>query len=322
VAAGKSKRKGRAGKRPVQHPKPRETKRELGLVSASIALGLVASLVIAGAYLFSDDSPTRPTAGSAPTSGLPDTPDYHSLLVAPSDPAHLVLGTHAGLFESRDGGKTWSGGSLRDNDAMNLVRTPARVTWAAGHGVLARSTDGGETWSDVSPAGLPHLDVHGFAADPSNAGRLYAAIAGSGLYRSGDGGDSFELVSEQVGPDVFGLAVTSTGRVFAGDLKKGILVSDDEGRSWRKSLAQSALGIAVNPANPRVLLATTPLGLYRSETQGAAWQLVYPLSEGAGPLAWSPSDPRLAYAVGFDKMLYRSADRGVTWSAVGTRSRR
>jgi hypothetical protein len=41
------------------------------------------------------------------------------------------------------------------------------------------------------------------------------------------------------------------------------------------------------------------------------------MSSGAGPVAWAPGDPRIAYVVGFDRQLYRSADAGVTWSVVG-----
>lgn len=315
MTASRTKRKKSAPPRQVQHPKRPTTKRDIGVVTVLLALVLVASLVIAAAFLLSDDD-ERTTPTSAPSAGLPNTPDYHSLLVAPTDPRHLVLGTHAGLFESRDGGESWARSGLRDKDAMNLVRTSSSVAWAAGHGVLAKSNDGGNTWDAVSPSGLPYLDVHGFAANPSNPKRLYAAIAGQGLYRSSDGGDSFELASDRVGADVFGLAVTPSGRLFAGDLRRGVLLSDDGGRSWRLSLKQSALGIAVNPAKSDVLIASTPLGLYRSATQGEAWELVFPLAEGAGPLAWSSSDPRLAYAVGFDKRLFRSTDEGATWKAV------
>jgi photosystem II stability/assembly factor-like uncharacterized protein len=285
--------------------------RELG--GALVSLVLIAGVLAAGAFVLSDHVPERP---SGAVTGLPDTPDYHSLLVAPDDSARLVLGTHYGLFESSDGGRTWAPGALEDDDAMNLVRTRARVTWAAGHGVLARSDDGGATWRDVSPPGLPHLDVHGFAADPANARRLFAAIAGAGLFRSLDGGASFELVSSDVGPDVFGLALTPDGTLFAGDARRGVLASADGGRSWRESLRQPSTAIAVNPRDPELLLASTPLGLHRSTTGGADWELVFPLAEGAGPLAWSPAHPDVAYAVGLDRRLYRSADAGRRWRAV------
>lgn len=115
---------------------------------------------------------------------------------------------------------------------------------------------------------------------------------------------------------MYGLAVTPNGMLLAGDARDGLLTSRDGGRTWRRTLDQPVVGVAVNPADSDVVLAATPLGLYRSETQGDSWSLAFPLAEGTGPLAWSPSEPRVAYAVGFDKRLYRSGDRGETWRAV------
>jgi hypothetical protein len=43
---------------------------------------------------------------------------------------------------------------------------------------------------------------------------------------------------------------------------------------------------------------------------------VLDLPGGAGPVAWSRSNPKLAYVVGFDRHLYRSTDRGVSWRQV------
>ena len=256
-------------------------------------------------------------SGAAPKPGqLPDTPDYHSLLVAESNSRRIFLGTHAGLFVTDDGGLTWNQGELVDRDAMNLVQAPGKTLWSAGHNVLVKSMDGGETWTEADPTGLPHLDVHGFAADPVRPERLYAAIAGQGLFRSTDGGESFGLVSEEVGGAVFGLAVTPSGSILAADASRGVFVSEDGGKTWTQTLDNPALGIAVNPRDSKVVLAAGPLGVFRSTSGGKSWDLVLPFAEGAGPLAWSPSEPRVAYAIGFDKSLYRSDDLGATWAPV------
>jgi photosystem II stability/assembly factor-like uncharacterized protein len=251
--------------------------------------------------------------------GLPQTPDYHSLLVSPTDPRHLVLGTHNGLFQSRDGGMTWRSTGFGRRDAMNLARTPARsVVWAAGHKVLAKSVDGGKTWQDVSPPGLPYLDVHGFAADPRNASRLYAAIAGSGLYRSTDGGDSFSLLTSEVGGDVFALALTPDGQILAGGPRRGLLSSRDGGQKWTALSGTPVLGLAVNPQLPQRILTTGPIAQLSTDG-GRRWRLVLALNEGTGPVAWSPSSPRTAYLVGLDRTLYRSSDGGEHWQPVRTK---
>jgi photosystem II stability/assembly factor-like uncharacterized protein len=320
LAVAKTARKSRKKKvrRPAPTPPP-PPPRSRGRVALWLPLVLVAaSAVVVALLLGRDDGPPSSSApaGTTAAAGLPATPDYHSLLVSPEDAERLFLGTHAGLFETRDGGRSWKQASLVDRDAMNLARTTARTIWAAGHGVLAKSTDGGVSWEEVEPPGLPHLDVHGFAADPSNPDRLYAAIAGEGLYRSVDGGASYSLVSTEVGPAVFGLAVTPDGAILAGDTQKGLFTSSDGGKSWKEVLKEPALGIAVNPQRPEIVLAAGPPGIFRSRDEGATWERVLALAEGAGPLAWSPSEPETAFAVGFDRTLYRTGDQGATWQPV------
>ncbi|HEU0305215.1 MAG TPA: YCF48-related protein [Gaiellaceae bacterium] len=274
-----------------------------------VAAGALVAAVAAATFL------AQGCGGDGGAGALPDTPDYHSLLVSPTDPERLVLGTHEGLFESADGGRSWQRAELPGEDAMNLARAED-IVWAAGHNVLARSTDGGTTWEDVRPAGLPGLDVHGFAVDPRNPRTLYAAVAGQGLFRSTDGGSTFSLVSSDVGPGVMAMAVTPDGRLLAGDMQQGLFESRDEGRTWRLGLQAGLMGLAVNPKNPARVLATGP-GILRSGDGGREWLQVLQLDAGTGPVAWSPSDPDVAYVVGFDRVLYRTRDGGKTWNPVG-----
>jgi len=255
-------------------------------------------------------------SGREESAGLPDTPDYHSLLVNPSNSQKLVLGTHVGLYASSDGGRHWRFDALSGDDAMNLARPAGATLWLAGHQVFKKSMDGGASWSDVRPAGLPSLDIHGFAVDPRNARILYAAVAGQGLYRSRDGGRSFSLASDQVGGNVMALAVLPDGRILAGDMQQGLLESSDRGASWKQRLRAQVMGLAVNPNDPKRLLATGA-GIALSNDGGRSWRSVLDLPDGAGPVAWSQSSPKLAYAVGFNRTFYRSADGGKTWGAVG-----
>jgi photosystem II stability/assembly factor-like uncharacterized protein len=197
---------------------------------------------------------------------------------------------------------------------MSLSRSEGTTVWTAGHNVLAKSADGGETWGDVRPDGLPSLDIHGFALDPRD-GTLWAAVAGEGLYRSTDGGESFELVSEEVGGNVMALAVTPEGRLLAGDMQEGLLASEDEGLDWRVAEPTAVMGLAVNPDDPAVVLAAGE-GVLRSTDGGASWDQVLRLAQGAGPVAWSASEPDVGYVVGFDRLLYRTGDRGASWQPV------
>lgn len=314
MARTKAKRRsvGHEERRPTEAPEqdylPRWASRVTWLAIAVVAAG--------GAFLFAKKQAQAPAEQVTPPAvGLPHTPDYHALLVSPTDARRITLGTHAGLYESSDGGRTWRTGPLAGNDAMNLVRTADGTVWAAGHNVLFRSTDGGSSWEEVRPAGLPNLDLHGFAVDTRDGKTLYAAAAGEGLYRSSDGGRTFSAVSAEVGGSVFGLAILQTGRLLAADSERGMLASDDGGESWRVTLQEPVVGLAPNPADASVVLASGA-AIQRSDDGGRTWREVFVPSEGAGPVAWARSDPKVAYAVGFDRVLYKSTDGGRSWKPV------
>jgi hypothetical protein len=255
------------------------------------------------------------TANQPAAKGLPKSPHYHSLLVDPSNPNELILGTHFGLYVSTDGGRHWRFDALKGNDAMNLSRPGGDTIWLAGHYVFKKSIDGGVSWANVRPAGLPTLDIHGFGVDPRHPHTVYAAVAGRGLYSSTNSARSFALASEKVGGNVFALAVMQDGRILAGDLARGLLQSRDGGKHWKRLVRAQILGLAVNPSDPRRVLASTA-GIALSTDAGRHWRLVLNLPKGVGPVAWSRSDPQLAYAVGLNRVFYRSGDGGRSWHAV------
>ncbi|MGH3118287.1 MAG: WD40/YVTN/BNR-like repeat-containing protein [Gaiellales bacterium] len=316
MAKTKTKTK-RAAPARVQSPRPARPRHQRDWpfwLAAAVPFVLAGAL---GIFLVSQRD-AGSTADLPPASTLPATPDYHSLLVGPANPDRLWLGTHAGLHESTDGGRSWAETGLAGRDAMNLARSPggAKTVWAAGHLVFAKSTDGGESWADVSPRGLPSLDIHGFATDPRNPQTLWAAVVGEGLFRSRDGGRSFALVSSQVGPGVMALGVRPDGRVLAGDMQQGLMSSKDGGESWTQVLAEGPMGLAINPRTPSQVLATGQSGIWSSSDGGSTWRIVHPVLDGAGPVAWAPSAPATAYAVGFDRMLYKTENAGVSWRPV------
>jgi photosystem II stability/assembly factor-like uncharacterized protein len=310
----KTKTKRRA---PASRPRPPapSTAPDRRRLYARIAWIAVVALAALGAFWVAKKQAEGPNEAVAPPAvGLPHTPDYHSLLVDATDADRVLLGTHVGIYETMDGGRRWTFAGLEGDDAMNLVRTSAGTLWVAGHGVLKKSPDGGASWTDVRPEGLPGTDVHGFAVDPADDHVIYAAIAGEGLYRSDDGGASFDEVSEGVGPAVYGLAVTRDGRVLAAE-QRGVFASEDGGTTWRTLLEENVIGLAVRPGDGQTILAVGS-GIFRSTDGGRTWRKVQEISEGAWPVAWAPSDPGRAYIVGFDRKLYRSDDAGATWKVV------
>ena len=310
MSSGTKRRRPKSRQTPQQPQRPGPpNRRSLLYVGAASAVIVIAGIV--ALTVFNSGG----AGGDQPSAGLPDTPDYHSLLVDPSDPQKLVLGTHTGLYVSSDGGRRWRFDTLSGDDAMNLARPGGDTVWLAGHDVFKKSIDGGATWSDVRPAGLPSLDIHGFAVDPRNPSVLYAAVAGQGLFRSRDGGRVFSLASAQVGGGVMALAVLQDGSILAGDMQQGLLESPDGGASWKQRLRAQLMGLAVNPSDPKQLLATGR-GIALSTDGGRTWRSVLDLADGAGPVAWSQSNPKLAYAVGLNQTFYRSEDGGKSWQVV------
>lgn len=295
---------------------PRASRRPLltALGAAAIVAVLAAVAVLVGSRGGGDDTASAPPRAKGRTTGsagarLPATADLHALLALGGD--RLLLGSHSGIHLSRDGGRTWRQTRFR-GDAMNLARGRDGTLWAAGHDVLARSDSAGASWSTLVPRGLPSLDLHGLAVDPVG-GDLYAAVAGRGLFRSRDG-RSFRPVSAEVGGGVMALAVTSGGRILAGDMEMGLLVSDDAGKTWRRGLREGLMGIARDPGDPNRLLAAGR-SIFRSTTGGASWRPVLPVGgRGAGPVSWA--DGNRAYAVTFAGVLLETADGGLNWQEV------
>ena len=280
-----------------------------------VLIGLVAA---GSAFLFAREQATGGgEADEPPARGLPHTPDYHALFVDPGDPDRLLLGTHVGVYESTNGGVAWRFAGLEGQDAMHFARELDGTIWVAGHNVLERSEDDGRTWTPVRPDGLPGLDIHGFAVDIEATSQIYAAVAGEGLYRSRDGGASFQRISEAVGATVYALAVSKDGVLFAADRGSGVIVNaNGDGIEWVGSLDMETVGLASNGLDPprrKVLAAGTAVQLFgRDDT----WRRVLSIEAGAGPVAFAPSNPKIAYVVGFDRKLYRSEDGGETWKPV------
>jgi photosystem II stability/assembly factor-like uncharacterized protein len=202
-------------------------------------------------------------------------PSIGSLAVAVSDPNVIYVGTGEaclrgniaqgdGVWKSVDAGKSWKSVGLKDSRAIGKVivnpRNPDIVFVAAlGHpyggnaerGVF-RSTDGGKTWDKVlyKDENTGAVDV---VFDPENPNILFASMwevrrapwalasggAGSGMYRSNDGGATWKRLEEHGLPKGpygrIGLAVgANSDRVYALIEAKegGLYRSDDGGETW------------------------------------------------------------------------------------------
>ena len=128
-----------------------------------------------------------PTAG---TQGL----TINGLAVDPFLTGEVYAATTAGFYISLDHGATWApfnnGFLLTERNISSILVSPHEldVLFAASLNRIYKSMDGGATW-DRLPVVMPN-PITDLAIDPNPVMRrtIYAATAGSGIYKSADGG--------------------------------------------------------------------------------------------------------------------------------------
>ena len=222
-----------------------------------------------------------------------------------------------GVYKSTDAGRSWRHIGLDDTRHIGKIRIhpqdPDTVFVAAlGHAFgrnqqrgVFKSTDGGATWEHVlyvsDRAGAVDLSI-----DQSNPRIMYASTweayrnfhmissggEDSGIWRSTDGGDSWQNISANMG------------------LPEGIL---------------GKIGIAASPAQPgRVyaLIEHEDGGMYRSDDYGDTWRYVGRNNDIISR-AWyymhltpDPQDPDTVYVNNL--RFWKSVDGGRTYSMIGT----
>lgn len=279
------------------------------------AVAVVALLVIVGSFSLMRDEENDANGASA-IANL-DAPDVHSLVVNPGDPEHVLFGSHAGVQESYDGGFNWEPGSLKNADAMQLASSPnaPETLYATGHDVFQVSHDGGNTWQALDHD-LPGTDIHGFTQNPVDPQRLYAYVAGIGVFMSADSGTTWKPLSTQPLGGGMHLALASSGEILYAASETGIMASPNDGAAWELLAAQpegSIISLAVAASDPSTLYAGTHDGLVQSTDGGANWSARGPMGVPAVALAVTPSDPSRVLFASDEGAVYRSDDGGLTW---------
>lgn len=135
-----------------------------------------------------------------------------------------------------------------------------------------------------------------------------------GLIDSRNGGKSWKNVS-LLGEADFHVLETSRQRVYGFDGTQGrVMVSSDAGRSWqRRTPPAGVFALAIDPADPDRVVASTEQGLFVSPDAAKQWR---PLgAQLAGLLAW-PSAKQLFLLDG-QGQVQLSADAGKSWQTAG-----
>src|SRR2546425_2080127 len=166
-------------------------------------------------------------------------------------------------------------------------------------------------------------NVTALAVAPSNPSIIYARTSDRGVFKSTDGGASWNATGGLKDVFVWTLAVdpSNPDTLFAGTHSNGVLKSTDGGASWSTTgltnIPVSALAIA--PSNSTTLYAVIGgyyAGLYKSTDGGASWNWSAAGLTNVlfGSLVFDPQNENTVYAAS-ESGVFKSTDGGATWSA-------
>ena len=194
----------------------------------------------------------------------------------------------------------------RNASSLALPDLPSVVPASAGPVLRAGGPDGGP--------------VHALASAPG--GSISYAGTHAGVFRSRDGGAHWEWASAGLpaGP-VWCLAANPArpAVVYAGT-SAGLSWSEDAGAKWSRSGGQPSslrvASLALDPSNPRVLyVGAEGAGVLRSDDAGRTLLASSMTYGDARALAVEPAGRSLFAAT--ETGVYRSNDRGMTWTRAG-----
>ena len=274
-----------------------------------------------------------------------------------------------GVFKSTNGGLTWEavfdGQPALGVGAIAVFQPNPDIVWvgtgegnprnSAGVGRgLFRSRDGGRSWTHVGFEASER--IHRVLTHPSDPDVVYVGVMGPawsdgeerGLYRTRDGGDSWErvlwsnertgvadMVMDPVNPDKIFAAMWEFRRepwfLTSGGPGSGLFVTYDGGDSWERLSEEQGMppgelgrmGVAIAPSNPDVVYAmveATRSAFLRSDDGGRSWETIND-EPGVNPRPFYYADIRVDPKN--ENRVYRlhssvqvSEDQGRSWETV------
>ncbi len=231
-----------------------------------------------------------------------------SLLVDPADSEHYLAGMISaeggGLFESHDGGGTWT--SVKSMSQFGVRAITASATnpsqFVAGtlRGVWL-SEDSGKNWKRISDS--ENLEMQGItvvAVDPKNPDIIYAGTMHL-PWKTTDRGKTWESIHEGMidDSDVFSIFVdpANPSSILASACS-GIYSSETRGDAWKKLMgipntSRRTHVIREDPNNASTIYAGTTTGLFKSLNHGSTWKSTTEMQVNA--IAFDPSHPGSMY---------------------------
>ncbi len=280
--------------------------------------------------------------------------------------AAQVLAQDFSAFEYRNVGPSRGG---RVTAVAGTVAAPATFYLGASGGGVWKTEDYGTTWNNVSDGYFETPSVGDIAVAQSDPNIIYVGtgsdglrsnvIVGKGVYKSVDGGDTWEhmglketghIGAVEIDPTDHNIVwVAAIGQAFNANEERGVYKTADGGQNWEKVLFISdTVGfsdIELLPGNPNIVFATAwkaerkpwtiisggeqeEGGLYKSVDAGLTWKkITRGLPQGLIgkiDLAIPKADSSIVYALveapDDEGGLYKSIDQGHSFEQVSSES--
>ena len=295
------------------------------------------------------------------------------LAVDPRDKSHFYVGVcSGGVWETHNAGVTFA--PIFDDQGsysigcVTLAPSNPDIVWVGsgesnsqrsvsfGDGVY-RSLDGGRSWQNM---GLERsLHIGRIVVHPGDENIIFVAAEGPlwgpggdrGVFKSTDGGESWELVLEidentgvvdlvmdPTDPDVLYAASYQRRRhtwtLIDGGPGSGIHKTTDGGRTWTKltsglpGVDMGRIGLAIARQEPNTVYAIIEAaqgkgGFFRSLNGGMTWEKMSGYVAGSpqyyNEIVPDPVDPDRIYSM--DTFLQVTEDGGRTWKRLSVRSK-
>ena len=230
-----------------------------------------------------------------------------------------------------------------------------RLLIGTSHGVvIVRTRDNGVNWRlETKALKDQRITTGALVVHPGNRNIVYAGTRGGGVFRSSDGGITWEERSNGLTRRHLRCLTMDPRRpevLYAGTGPVGLFITRDEGNSWQEMEGVTKLGekrewpypatvidphvrsILPDPSNPKLIFASIQIGgVIWSEDEGKTWT---DSVEGIDPdVHWLDLNPQTSeiYATTgggahwtypaspqphWGKAVYKSIDRGRTWTSL------
>lgn len=263
-----------------------------------------------------------------------------ALAAHPKEPGHLFAGTDRGVYESRDGGDSWTLASNRPSSVVDLAidsGPDGTLAYAVGLTPPTRHAPICTTITRRLKAGRPFVSIDGavgrracfpvdLEADPSVSGVAYLADS-AGVSRTTNGGKTWGLVHDRPAKAILA-SPGSPGTLFVQaqpalrDGRAALRKSEDGGATWKAAdhglVANRVQKVVADPSAPGTLFVQVGSAeLHKTSDGGATWRRVeaLPAQGELDQVTLDPLNPGTLYAHA-PEGVWKSTDRGASWTRI------